>query len=522
MVGQYLKVVLVAVFLGLGSCFMVGPDYKEPSKRIAKQWVNPGKTVHPTPIRNGYWWKAFHDPTLSCLINLGYRNNYNLQIAATRVLKARALLAQSVGNLYPQQQKILSNLTYQRIGGQQFQFVLPPSFTTAMSAVSASWEIDFWGKYKRKILSDNAGFLSYYAAYDGALVSLTADIAATYINIRTYEELQKVIEDNIKVQETSFKIADTRYTAGETNQLDLQFAKTELYKTKAALPTILTDLQRSKDRLGVLLGVTPDAVAKLIAKSYGIPKAPANIAVGIPLQAINFRPDVYEARLKAISQLEGIGAIKANLYPAFSLSGTFGFSANDINNSSLGELFNWSNRMAFVGPTVLWSIFNYGQITNMVRQQDAAFQEALLSYLQTVLTAQQEIQDNITSYVQSKKALDEYNIANKAALKSTNISLVRYKEGETDFTAVLLAQSMQLSVQKSLTQAMGNVPASVVMLYRSLGGGWQIRGSNDIVANEIKQEMARRTYWGNLLTQQNHIPPKTKSARLKELYLPNW
>lgn len=522
MVMQLFKISSVVSLLFLTSCFMVGPDYKEPTKRVAKHWVQPGKTVHETPIRNAYWWKAFHDPTLSCLINLGYRNSYNIQIAAARVLKARAILAQSTGKFYPQSQNFSSNLTYQRIGGQEFQFVLPPAFTTAMYNVSANWELDFWGKYKRKILSDDAGFLSSYAAYDSALVSLTADIAATYISIRTYEELVKVIEANIKVQEASYHIANTRYSEGETNQLDERYAMTQLAKTKADLPSVIIELQKSKDRLGVLLGEPPDKVNELIAKSYGIPKAPENIAVGIPIEAINFRPDVYEARLKAIAQLEGIGAIKANLLPAFSLSGTFGFSSNDINNASLGELFNWSNRMAFAGPSFIWPILNYGQITNMVRQQDAAFQESLLSYLQVVLNAQQEIQDNITSYIQSKKSLVEYNVANKSAVKATDISIIRYREGETDFTAVLLAQNIQLAVQKSLTQARGNVPSSVVMLYRSLGGGWQIRGSNDIVANEIKQEMARRTYWGSLLEQKNHTPAITKRDKFKELYLPKW
>ncbi len=522
MVMQLLNMFSIVSLLFLTSCFMVGPDYKEPSKRVAKHWVQPGKTVHETPTRNAYWWKAFHDPTLSCLINLGYRNSYNIQIAAIRVLKARALLAQSTGKLYPQKQDFGANLMYQRIGGQEFQFVLPPSFVTAMYGLSASWELDFWGKYKRKILSDNAGFLSSYAAYDSALVSLTGDIATTYISIRTYEELAKVIEYNIKVQETSYNIANTRYLEGETNQLDVQFAKTELYKTRAMLPSVLADLQRSKDKLGVLLGETPDKVNNLIAKSYGIPKAPDDVAVGIPCESITFRPDVYESRLKAIAQLEGIGAVKANLFPAFSLTGSFGFSANDINNSSLSELFNWSSRMAIVGPTVLWPIFNYGQITNMVRQQDAAFQEALLSYLQIVLNAQQEIQDNITGFIQAKKAVVEYKVATQAAVKSTDISMIRYKEGETDFTAVLLAQNIQLSVQKSLTQAKGDVPTALVMLYRSLGGGWQIRGSNDIVANEIKKEMASRTYWGSLLEQKNHVPPKTKRDKFEELYLPSW
>lgn len=513
---------IIAVSLCLSSCLMVGPDYKEPAKRVANHWVEPGTTVHEKPIQNAYWWKTFQDPTLSCLINLGYRNNYTVQMAASRVLKARATLAQSVGKLYPQKQDFIGNLTYQRIGGQEFEFVLPSTFTSALLGVSANWEIDFWGKYRRKVLSDDAAFLSSFAAYDNALVSLTADIATTYINIRTYEQLIKVIQQNIDVQQQSYNITETRYNEGETSQLDVQFSKTELFKTKGSLPTVKRDLQKAKDLLATLLGVTPDKVNELIAKSYGIPKPPSDVAVGIPFDSITHRPDVYEARLKAMTQLQGIGAVKATLFPAFSLGGTFGFAANDINNSSLSQIFNWANRTAFVGPSVLWPILNYGQLTNMVRVQDAAFQESLLNYLQVVLTAQQEIQDNITSFIQSKKSVAEYKVASNSSVKSTDISRIRYLEGEMDFTAVLIAQSIQLDVQKTLTQAEGDVPKNLVALYRSLGGGWQIRGRGDIVANEVKQEMARRTYWGNLLKQKNHVPPRTKRDRLEELYIPNW
>lgn len=516
------KLAVFALLLCLSSCLMVGPDYKEPPKRIAKHWVNPGSTVHEKPIKSAYWWKTFHDPTLSCLINLGYKNNYNLQTAATRVLRARATLAQSVGKLYPQKQDFIGNLTAQRIGGQELEFVLPSTFTTALMGLSANWEIDFWGKYRRKILSDDAAFLSSYAAYDSALVSLTADIATTYINIRTYEALIKVFEENIGIQQQSYNIAETRYREGETNQLDVQFAKTELYKTKGSIPSLRADLQKFKDLLGVLLGVSPDKVNTLIAKSYGIPKPPTNVSVGIPFDSIYHRPDVYEARLKAVSQLQGIGAVKATLFPALSLGGTFGFAANDINNSSLSQLFNWANRTAFVGPSVLWPILNYGQLTNMVRQQDASTQEALLNYTQVVLQAQQEIQDNITGFVEAKKSVKEYKIATDSSIKSTDISRIRYTEGEIDFTAVLIAQNIQLNTQKSLTQSEGDVPKRLVGLYRSLGGGWQIRGCSDIVADEVKQEMAHRTYWGNLLLQKNHIPPRTKRDRLEELYLPNW
>jgi NodT family efflux transporter outer membrane factor (OMF) lipoprotein len=522
MVAPFLKLMTIALLVFLSSCLMVGPDYKEPAKKVAEHWVNTDKSIRKEPIQNANWWQLFHDPTLSCLINLGYQNNISLQSVAARVLKSRAMLSQTVGQLYPQQQNAVGNLIYQKIGGQSLQFVLPPSFTTAVLGVSANWELDFWGKYRRQVLSSDAAFLSSYAAYDSALVTLTSDIALTYINIRITEELIDVTKRNIKIQAMGLGISRTRYQEGETNMLDVELAKTELYKTMATMPTLRSNLQKSKDLLAVLLGTTPDKVDPLIEKSYGIPTAPKDIAVGIPQDAIVRRPDVYQARLKAVAQLEGIGAIKANLYPNFSLAGTFALSSNDINNSSLSELFNWSNRMALAGPSFSWPLLNYGRITNAVREQDAAFQEALLNYLNLVLTAQQEVQDSITSFIETKKSAKFLMISNSSAMKATQLSVIRYREGESDFIPVLDSERQQLVVQTSLTTAKGDIPKAVVSLFRALGGGWQIRGCNDIVSNQVKAEMAKRTNWGNLLDQKNHQPPKSKQQQLEQLYLPNW
>src|SRR3990167_11425066 len=220
MVAQILKFLVLALLFSLNSCLLVGPDYKEPAKKVAEHWSLEDKSVREAPINNANWWEQFKDPTLSCLMKQGYHNNINLQAVAARVLKARAILAQSVGKLYPQKQDMTGNLIYQKIGGQDLQFVLPPSFTTAVLGASAAWEMDFWGKYRRQVLANNASFLSSYAAYDNALVSLTADIATTYINIRTTEELISVTKKNIAIQDIGLRIAEARYKEGETNLLD--------------------------------------------------------------------------------------------------------------------------------------------------------------------------------------------------------------------------------------------------------------------------------------------------------------
>lgn len=234
------------------------------------------------------------------------------------------------------------------------------------------------------------------------------------------------------------------------------------------------------------------------------------------------RPDVYQARMEAIAQSEAIGATAANLYPAFSLSGTFYFASNNIGNRSLSDIFNWSSRNISAGPSFLWPILNYGQITNQVRVQDAAFQQALLKYLNLILQAQKEVQDNITRYVETKKSEAYLVKANSAATVTTRLAMTRYKEGETDYTTLLDAERQLLRVQKSLTQSQGDIAQSLVALYRALGGGWQIRCGNDIVRKHIKADMAARTNWGNLLKKQNHLPPLTEEQRIKQLYLPNW
>jgi NodT family efflux transporter outer membrane factor (OMF) lipoprotein len=516
-----LKIIAIIACLFLNACMMVGPHYKEPKKLAARHW-HKDKTVKETPIHDAHWWEVFHDPNLTFLINQGYQHNLSLQSTGVKVLQARAQLAQAVGSLYPQQQAAIGSLNYNRMGGSSLQTILPSNFYTALLGFSANWEIDFWGKYRRAILSNDAAFLASYAAYDNALVTLTADIATTYINIRTTEELIQVTKQNIEVQRLGLQLAKARYTEGQTSLLDVEQAQTELSETQASLPTLISNLQQQKDMLGVLLGTTPDQVDGLLIKKRKIPIAPSTVAVGIPKESLIRRPDIYQARMEAIAQFESIGAAKANLYPSLSLAGTFTFASNTISGNSLGQIFNWNNRSITAGPGLNWPILNYGQITNAVRAQDAVFQQALLNYANTVLKAQQEVQDAITQYIEAKKSEAYLVTANTAAIKSTQLAIIRYREGESDYTPVLDAERQQLRVQRSLTNAKGDIPKALVALYRALGGGWQIRNCNDIVPGAIKNQMAARTNWGSLLKQQNHEPAKTKKGRLKQIYLPNW
>ncbi len=515
------KTMTIMSFLFLSAC-MVGPNFKEPETNVANHWLKTSKSIKETPIQDANWWRFLNDSNLTSIIEQGYQHNLPLQSAGVRVLQARAELAQVVGELYPQQQAMLGNLTYQHIGGSSFQGLLPNNLNTLLMGVTAGWELDFWGKYRRAILSNDAAFLAAYAAYNHALVSLTSDLATTYITIRTTEELIHITKQNITLQTLGLNIATSRFHAGETSLLDVQQAQTELSQTQSILPRYESKLQHQKDALAVLLGTTPDHIDGLLIKKRGIPHAPSSIAVGIPKEILAQRPDIYQARMEAIAQSEAIGATKANLYPSLSLTGTFAFASNTIGSNALGEAFNWSNRNISAGPAFNWPLFNYGQITNAVRAQDAVFQRSLLTYLNLVLQAQQQVQDSITQFIETKKSEQHLITANAAAIKSTQLAIIRYREGESDYTPVLDAERQQLQVQTSLTQIKGEIPKAVVALYRALGGGWQIRAGHDVVSQKIKHDMAMRTHWGSLLKQDNHQPPATKAQQTKERYLPNW
>ena len=503
---KLLSVITSTAFL-LNACTTVGPNYQEPNADIQAAWNSDNNGVETTEMHNEKWWESFNDPVLNSLIEQGYEHNLSLQITGVSVLEARAVLAQSVGYLYPQEQGISASYQHEDLGdNNQFDGEVPSSYEVASASIGASWEIDFWGKYRRAIRADNAAFLSSVEAYKNALVSLTAEIGSNYINIRSYQAQLKVTQKSIKAYQVSLATTQASYEAGQASFQEVQQARAALSEAQASLPKINIALQQEKDALAVLLGTTPDQVDGLVEPGNAqIPLAPKTVAVGIPKDVLRQRPDVQQAQLQAMAESEGIGAIKAQLYPALSLNGSFGYSSSDVNESSTSDIFQWSNHTVSIGPSLYLPLFNYGQVTNQVRQQDAQFQEAIFNYQNIVLTAQQEVQDGIVSYVESENSLNAMQQANDAALLGLHLELVRYQNGEIALNTLLSDIQQQLNVQLSLIDAQSKVPQGLISLYRALGGGWQIQGDNDVVSDQVKEEMTKRTDWGALLDTPAHV-----------------
>lgn len=493
---------------------MLGPDYHTPKSAVDAQWPTDSLlTAREPDAADTYWWKSLKDPALDAIIEAAFRNNPSLQIAGVRVLGARAQLNQAIGNLFPQQQALSGGATYTNATAKSLAqgpvaSSINPEYTSGQLLFSVSWELDFWGKYRREIESQRATYFGTVASYDDALVTLIADVATSYVNIRTSEERLRVATRNADIQRESLRVATVQFKYGETGELDVRQAATLLGQTEAQIPRLQNSLTQARDGLAVLLGVTPSGLDAFLSGPGEIPAPPAQIAIGIPKDLLRRRPDVRAAGMSAAEQSALIGVAKANMYPAFSLSGVFGYSSNNIGSNSLGDIFTWQNHSAQAGAGFVWPVFNYGRLVNEVRVQDANFEQAILNYQNTVLNAQAEVEDEISAYRTEQQALGSLRQAAEAARRSTALSLVQYKSGEADYTTVLSTEQAQLSVEDSVAAARGNVVIGMIGLYRALGGGWEIREGHDVVSDEVRADMARRTDWGRMLEPANHLPEK--------------
>jgi NodT family efflux transporter outer membrane factor (OMF) lipoprotein len=346
-------------------------------------------------------------------------------------------------------------------------------------------------------------------------------VANSYILIRTLEKRLDIARRNVETQEENLKIAEARLRYGTGSQLDVEQAKTILNDTLASIPILETQRRQTKNALSVLLGLVPSDLADFLKGSSEIPVSPAQIVMGIPADLLRRRPDIRSAELQAAAQCAQIGVAKAELYPAFSLTGNFGFLSSDVGNFKLSDMFQWRSRTAQTGPSIQWNILNYGRITNNVRVQDARFEQLLIAYQSAVLKAHQEVEDNLIAFLRGQDRAEFLAQSVEAAKKSLDLAVLQYREGTKDFTTVLIAQQALLNEQDTLASTLGNISSSLVGVYRSLGGGWEIREGKDLVPPEIKEEMRKRTHWGKLLASASYHPLPSDEPK-SEIRLPDW
>lgn len=508
-------IVLTSILLVSGGC-TVGPNFEKPEVKLNENWSqNADVRVAVQSEVDNQWWKSFNDPALNQLIQMAYQQNLSLQVSGLRILEARARLGIAVGGQYPQQE-IFGSASNVGLGKNAANSAgLERNYWDYQTGFDASWELDFWGKFRRDVESAQANLIASMADYDSALVSLTGEVARTYTVIRTYEVLIDLANQNAVLQEEGLRIADARFKNGATSELDVMQATTLLESTRASIPKLQASLQQAQNALSTLLGQTTGDIKKAMEGSRVIPSAQPKVGVSVPAQLLRRRPDIRSAELYAMAQCARIGVAKAELYPSFSLFGQVGFQTSDdgglsSGNAELHNLFDGDSFSYSVGPGFRWPIFNFGRIENIVRIQDARFQQLLVNYQDTVLKAAQEVEDSMTGFLRAQEAAGFDQNAVNAAKRSAEIAMIQYKEGAVDYQRVIDVQRSLLQEENSLALTQSSIAANLIALYKALGGGWELRQGQPVVPESMQTQMQKRTNWGKILPSQP--APETLTA----------
>jgi len=490
---------LLGSALTLSACTAVGPDFVRPEAKVSPAWAEKDSAALTTKTAaDSAWWKTFNDATLDKLIELAYKQNLSLQIAGLRILEARAQLGYATGQQYPQVQLATASATAVGVSKNSASYIpgLDTRFADYQVGFDAAWEMDFWGKYRRGVESETAALAGSVADYDNALVALTAEVARTYAVVRTFEVLVDQARTNADLQAEGLRIADARFQHGATSELDVTQATALLESTRATIPKLEASLQQSENALSTLLGQPTGSVRDMLGGPKDIPTAPLQVAVSIPAEMLRRRPDIRSAEQFAAAQSARIGIAKADLYPSFSLVGSVGLqTSSSVNGRSTGPLFDSDSLTYLFGPRITWSIFNYGRTRNLIRIQDARFQQLIVNYQDTVLRAAQEVEDNMIGFLNSQLATESETRAVAAAQKSVDLAFSQYREGATDYERVLDAQRTLLLQQNTLAQTRSSVATSLIALYKALGGGWEMRIGQPIVPQPMQDQMQQRTDW---------------------------
>jgi NodT family efflux transporter outer membrane factor (OMF) lipoprotein len=497
----------------LAGCAPVGPDFVRPEVPTNPAWLEAELDYYETDTAElAEWWKQLDDPVLNRLIEIALEQNNNLRIAGLRVIEAQASLNIARGNQYPQQQVVVGDAT--AVGASESNANTTAgdlSFTQFNLGASISWEIDFWGRFRRGVEAADASLLGTIADFDDARLLLIAAVADTYIVIRATEEQLRLARESVAIQQRSYDIVSLLYENGENSELDALQARTLLLSSQSTIPGLQTALQQARNALSVLLGIPPVDVQEGLVGEGVLPTLPDSVSVGIPANLLRQRPDVRSAELQAMAQNAVVGIANANLYPSFSLNGFLGLSAagntdtTRTGDSGLGELFRAESLTYSVGPAFVWPFLNYGRIRNDIRVQDARLQQALIAYRETVLQASREVEDALISLARSRE--QDLLLADtvEVAQRSADISMLRYSEGFADYQRVLNAQQSLFSSQQRYASNRGAVLSNFVALFRSLGGGWQVSEPRRYIDEATRQQMEERTNWDDLL---EYPPPE--------------
>jgi NodT family efflux transporter outer membrane factor (OMF) lipoprotein len=455
--------------------FKVGPNYTRPPAPVAETWIDyRDPRVKSQEVDLSEWWRALKDPVLDSLIEEAYNQNLTLRAAGSRILQARAVRGIAIGSLFPQTQQAFGDQRHIKASQETVGSPTNAWFKDAQLGLTASWELDFWGRFRRSIEAADAALDASIESYDDVLVVLFADVAESYVQYRTFEQRLLYARRNVEIQTRSFQLADDKFKAGASTERDVHQARQNLEQTKALVPQLEIGKRQAANRLCVLLGIPPVELSQRLG-AKPIPQVSRDVAIGVPADLLRRRPDIRRNERIMAAQSARIGVAEADLYPRFSLVGTIGVQAEQV-----GDLFN-TPRSVFgeIGPSFRWDILNYGRIANNIALQDGRFQELAFEYQNSVLQAGREVEDGLVAFLRFQERTDHLAASVTAAERAVVITNEQYRQGAVDFTPVFLFEESLAEQQDLLATAQGDVVLSLISVYRALGGGWEMRLTRD-------------------------------------------
>ena len=428
---------------------------------LPKEWEESGTVFQQTLPVDDHWWKSFQDTKLDSLIALAVDRNYSVAMAINRIAAARANLWAERGNFFPSI-GLNAGWTRQETSGNTSS--LPQSTEHYYdAAVSMSWEIDVFGSIRKRVKAQKENFAASKEEYAAVMVSMAAEVASAYINLRELQQELEVVNKNVASQEEVLKITEVRYNTGLVAKLDVAQAKSVLYSTKASIPQLEAGINQYITTLAVLLGMYPQEIRPVLEITGTLPDYMEPIGVGMPVDLLLRRP---ERSVNAQAAL--LGASKSDWLPKVFLKGSFGYAARDLNDLVKSKSMTYE-----IAPSLSWTIFSGGQLINATRLAKAQLDESINQFNQTVLTAVQETDNAMNSYRNSIKQIVALREVRNQGVETLKLSLELYKQGLSPFQNVLDAQRSLLSYENQLVQAQGSSLLQLINLYKALGGGWR-------------------------------------------------
>jgi NodT family efflux transporter outer membrane factor (OMF) lipoprotein len=469
-------IILLILLWIVANCAPVGPDYQRKDPAVPSRFgsvesgVTTGEAVGSEFLSS--WWTILQDPILNSLMDRAVNGNLDLRIAQARVQQARALSLVSSSRLLPEGGLVG---TYERV-----RLTEPASHgdrqnNLFLAGFDASWEIDIFGGVRRGIEAAEADLAASGDALRDILVTMQGEVARNYIGYRALQLRLEIARQTVQIRRENTEITEARTRAGFVSELDLTRARGELASAESRIPFLENSLLATLHRLGILLGLEPVSLAAELQAPTELPTLPENLPTGMPSDLLRRRPDIRRAERELAAATARIGVSTAELFPKFSLTGVFGFQADDLDKLPHNSSNFWS-----IGPTVRWPILNFKRILASIQFSKAVREETLALYERSVLLSLEEVENSLVNLSQEKRRIEALGEAVRSNELAVELARERYISGFQSYLAVIDAQSALYTAQDELAQSRQNLTLAFVALYKALGGGWlNTYGAND-------------------------------------------